>query len=264
MRLYCFHEKYFISTQQEVDLKLFAAFVVYLERVGQTTSTLTGNWFTRYEVHFVHQLLMLAAERKNLVQHQSAPVFHLAAMSIMTSSTSGNEFIAIDCLRHVIFNPEFILKGTSELEDALQTLHISQPNYKSMLQKVVGELSDVATFYIRQFFSHQIVVTPDTYFDPGQSNLKLTVKQHQIIPNDWIYLPLIVLYKKSLDNQRTDENHDVAIRSLQAVYVLLSFCPTWFFRIHPTEHYCRLACVFLAGKWQRISINNIVLINFLI
>jgi len=189
---------------------------------------------------------MFQAEQKNVSYSQST--FLHPAMTLMTAATSGNEYVAADCLRNIIFNQELIKGHAFDLEGALENMYISTPGCQSLLGQALKECDSVAAFYINQLFTPEKLVSYDNQSDVTNSEIKLTLKQHQIIPNDWIYLPLVVLYQKYMDNVLPPDSSEIVCRSLEAVYVLLSLYPSWFFRIHPAEHYSRLACMFLAGK----------------
>ena len=189
---------------------------------------------------------MFQAERKNA--SYSLSTFLHPAMTLMTAATSGNEFVAADCLQHIIFNRALVQRQVSNLTNALENMHISSQASQPLLDQAVSELDSVAAFYINQLFTPEKLVSYDILPNTPKSKVKLIMKQHQIIPNDWVYLPLVVLYQKYMNNVLPPESSEVVIRSLEAVYVLLSMYPSWFFRIHPAEHYSRLACMFLAGN----------------
>ena len=231
---------------QGKNFELSTGLLNYLEGVGKSNSTLTSNWFTRFETQFLHQLLMFQAEQRNVSYSRST--FLYPAMTLMTAATSGNESIAADCLKHIIFNRELVERHASNLEGALENMHISMPADQPLLDQAVRGLDSVADFYISQLFTPEKLVCYDVLTDSSKSKVNLTRKQHQIIPNDWIYLPLVALYQKYMNNVLPPDSTEIVIHSLEAVFVLLSLYPTWFFRILPAEHYSRLACMFLAGN----------------
>lgn len=95
-------------------------------------------------------------------------------------------------------------------------------------------------------------------FSSGMRTLAGVVRKNlTLLPADWVYLPLVALYQEGLEKlppqtgQSSDSDSQVAVAlcTLQAVYVLLSIRSAWFFRnMQPTEHFARLACIFLAGN----------------
>ena len=115
-------------------------------------------------------------------------VAHEVALTAITSLGPGAEAIAVNWIRRLIFHPEFIQRGC-DLETNLEQLHINE-NTNSLLSKTVSELSQVAKFYCSHLF-------------PGKSTENssnpLTLEHRQLLPADWIYLPLVVLYQRDLE-----------------------------------------------------------------
>jgi hypothetical protein len=166
-------------------------------------------------------------------------VAHQVALTAITSIGPGAEAIAVNWIRRLIFHPEFIQKGC-DLETNLEKLHINETTH-TLLSQTINELSQVAKFYSSHLFPEE---------STENSATKLTLEHRQLLPSDWIYLPLVVLYQRDLEKplEANECVPETVLYSLQAVYVLLSLRPTWFFRIQPTEHYARLACTFMAGN----------------
>lgn len=221
-----------------MDLKLPNSYFDYLEKLNRSPSALSGNWFTRYELHFLHEFLMIGAEWAVFTPDQ-AQVAHQVALTAITSLGPGTEAIVVNWISRLIFHPEFIQRGC-DLETNLEQLQINETT-KSLLSKTVNELGLVAKFYNSHLFPGTLT---------GDSSTAMTLEHRQLLPADWIYLPLVMLYQKDLEKPLEDNGlvSETALYSLQAVYVLLSLRPTWFFRIQPAEHYARLACTFMAGN----------------
>lgn len=197
----------------------------YLEKVGGSECALSGNWFTRYEVYFLHHLLMVCTKSNATLPTK---VLRQASLSALTSIPSGGESIGAEWLSRIIFHPDFV---GDELETAFEEMRISQP---SLLAKTVPELGQLAAFYTRSLFRNN-------------SPHSMVSKNGQILPADWIYLPLVAMYQRNLDKPLEESlcGAETALRVLQGVHILL---PAVFQRIQPAEHYARLACIFLAGN----------------
>ena len=137
-------------------------------------------------------------------------------------------------------------------------MNISQPTFYSLLDKAVNHLSEISAFYVKQLFSGERIAVSEKRTDRTEAighESGLTYDVKCLLPSDWIYLPLLFLYKQYLDKgsssstlKASPENILFAIRPLEAAYVFLSLRPGWFFRIDPVEHFCRLACTFLAAN----------------
>ena len=214
-------------------------FFDYLESLSRSSAALSGNWFTRYEIRFLHEFLLISAEWCALTADQSKFV-HQAALTAITSITSGDEAIAGEWIRSLIFQKEFV-KRVFDLETKMEGMHLDEKSSKSLLAQALDELYQVATF-----FSNQLFPVKSTEGSPTM----LTLEQRLILPADWIYLPLVMLYQRELEKP-SDASlcvPETALLTLRSVYVLLSLQPTWFFRIEPTAHYARLACTFMAAN----------------
>ncbi len=224
---------------QEKELKLSGSYFDYLASLSQSPTTLSDNWFTRYEIRFLHQLLTICAKWCALTNKQSK-IVHQAALTAVTSISSGEESIARDWIRSLIFQKEFVKRGC-DLETNMEQLHLNDPSTKSLLTQALDDLDQVATFFSSQLFPVKL----------SEGSLgTLTLENRQTLPADWIYLPLVMLYQRELEKpSHTNQSvPETALLTLKAVYVLLSLQPTWFFRIQPTGHYARLACTFMAAN----------------
>ena len=211
----------------------------YLEKVGSSSSNLSGNWFSRYELQFLHELLMAIVEWKAATTLAKKQIVHQAAINTICWIGTDGTAIAKEWMRRIIFNDEFLQLDPSELlATALERLHITQPTHQSLLDKATDQLDKVAEFYIRHLFPSR------------QSQQSLTVKEENILPADWLYLPLVKLYQQDLEKSEGAGQcePETVLPLLQAAYLLLSFRPSWFFHIRPSEHYARLACIFLSGN----------------
>ena len=83
----------------------------YLEKLGNSGGSssgggLTDNWFTRYEIHFVYELLMLASDSM-ATGSALRSTLHTAALVTLEAVPVGDEFIAGQLLRRIVFNQIF-------------------------------------------------------------------------------------------------------------------------------------------------------------
>uniref|UniRef100_A0A0P5SL96 RNA polymerase II-associated protein n=1 Tax=Daphnia magna TaxID=35525 RepID=A0A0P5SL96_9CRUS len=223
------------ASAQVVDLRIPNSCFDYLVNLTGPLSSLSGNWFTRYELQFLHEFLMICAEWGAFTPEQSR-LAHQVALTAITSLGPGAEVIAVDWILHLIFQKDFILRGF-DLDTSLEQLHLNE----TLLSITLNGLSHVGNFYSDQLLPEE---------SRKHSRTVLTLEHRQILPTDWIYLPLVLLYQRDLEKPLEGNTNivETALFSLRAVYVLLFLQPTWFFHVQPTEHYARLACTFLAGN----------------
>lgn len=240
-----------------MQLNLSDCYFDYLEKVSRSAqkSELADNWFTRYELQFVHQLLMLCAECWSQIpaDPRKKTIIHQAALTTLSYLPVGEESAAADWMRRIVFHPDFMTSTPhlmDEMESALDRLHISERSdeHQSLLDKTLKELDQIAEFYVQHLFPSS---------GENDSALQSLVRKgERILPTDWMYLPLVALYQRDYENPSTSKSNSVpdvtvALRTLQAVHILAELRPTWFHsrsNIQPEEHYARLACVFLSNN----------------
>lgn len=207
----------------------------YLVKLNDSKSSLSGNWFTRFELQFLHEFLMVCAEWQAFTPEQSR-LAHQVALTTITSLGPGAEDMAVDWIRHLIFQKDFVQRGF-DLETNLVQLHLNE----TLLTTTLNDLHQVGKFYSDQLLPEK---SKEDY------RTSLTLEHRQMLPADWIYLPLVLLYQRHLEKplEGNTFSPETALLTMRAVYVLLYLQPTWFFLIQATEHYARLACTFLAGN----------------
>lgn len=163
-------------------------------------------------------------------------ILHRVALTTCSSVPAGHAWIAADWMSCIILHRDFLVQE-NKLEACLERLHLTEPQHETLLSKAFENLEQIASFFVKQFY---------------QSNQlrQLVFKPHQIFTDDWIYAPLIAIYTHS-DSKKvkfSDPPKEMALRTLQASYIFLSTRTSWFFRIRPSAHYVRLACLFMASN----------------
>lgn len=71
-----------------------------------------------------------------------------------------------------------------------------------------------------------------------------------VIPIDWIYTPILILYSNQLQNKaNVDEEQQIfTVRNcLRWILIYETYFPFLSSTINPTDKFCRLACVFLGS-----------------
>lgn len=76
------------------------------------------------------------------------------------------------------------------------------------------------------------------------------IKLGNIIPVDWIYSPILIMYSEQQENKNnlteTEQLHLIK-NCLRWIYIYESYFPELAACINVTDRFCRLACVFLAN-----------------
>lgn len=83
-----------------------------------------------------------------------------------------------------------------------------------------------------------------------KSSQCIDVKIGNVIPLDWIYSPIIVLYSEQQSNKvkLSEEKQIYTIKNcLRWIYLYEMYFPNLADLINPTDRYCRLVCVFLSS-----------------
>lgn len=80
-------------------------------------------------------------------------------------------------------------------------------------------------------------------------NLSVSVKTGNIIPADWIYTPILIMYSDQQENKMSfaeNQRLQLVTNCLRWIYIYETFFADLAAFVNPTERFCRLACVFLA------------------
>lgn len=82
------------------------------------------------------------------------------------------------------------------------------------------------------------------------STLTIDNRIGNIIPVDWIFSPLVILYAGHQTSKKKNEQREIFIvtRCLQWIFLYENYFPELSSCINPTDRYCRLGCVFLCDN----------------
>ena len=137
-------------------------------------------------------------------------------------------------------------------------MNISQPVDNSLLNQAVQQVGSIAEFYDGHLFAENRLALSKNRVEQSESNVQVTLTidgcYDILLPSDWIYLPIIFLFEKYFNGECGNVSSSsssiiqMVVRPLEAIYIISSLHPDWFFRVEPAHHFCRLACIFLAGN----------------
>ena len=129
---------------------------------------------------------------------------------------------------------------------------------ESLFQGVIDKLPSLGIFYADYLFDPRQRVAA-LAASGGQRRLVLPLRS--LLPCDWLYSPLVAAFQRFSSGGAPARLQDV-VMVLQAAYFLMRAQVNWIPSMGADAHYCRLACVFLAGSyffllsycWQLLSI----------
>lgn len=219
---------------------------------------LTMNWFTKIESQLIANVLKCAFDVYALLDE---PMFFYE-LSVKCIGIFGEE-LREDVnyiLKNVVFNRKCY---PSEL--LLQNFNIAETrdvvdNSLSFLEEIYQCYStfmgiDKDKVIIIIFYSIRIHNLTFFLFQKCDNILiksrSLDIRIGNIVPIDWMYSPIIVLYSQNEDEKKKiDERKKCTIitRCLQWIFLYETYFPALTSLVNVTDRFCRLCCVFLSSN----------------
>ncbi|XP_030069963.1 RNA polymerase II-associated protein 1 isoform X2 [Microcaecilia unicolor] len=242
--------------------------------------THSSAWILRHEYHLQYFALLLT--RKVVVtcpEHsQHASVYHCVAMALLSRLLPGGEHLAHELLEGFIFNHELIPEGKSggpEAADFSDILHIradgrpmhpgsvvlSSPNPSrgTLLEEAYRHLPSIRACYLLHLAHLEMALARSKAVYEGQTylvqSMLLPETKGPILPSDWPFLPLIVLYNKVANaetrgavlNTLPPDLVNIVTRNLQWILLLETWRAKVLEHIPSAAKLSRLFCIFLTG-----------------
>nr|XP_022915958.1 RNA polymerase II-associated protein 1 [Onthophagus taurus] len=212
----------FIKNTDDKELKL-----QYLNH----NNNLTSNWFTKIESELIMNLLKISYDIHQMLDTSTHYVIAVRCLCIFNSQQKEDiEFL----FKNIIFN-----KNYYPGDILLKNLNIAEQ------EPFVNECLN----YLDQIFETYIEVL-GLRNEIKKNNFSIDVKIGNVIPLDWIYSPIIVLYANSQKNEITlseDKMVFIICNCLRWVFIYETYFSDLSLMINPTDKFCRLACVFLTS-----------------
>ncbi|XP_043212960.1 RNA polymerase II-associated protein 1-like isoform X2 [Amphibalanus amphitrite] len=230
---------------------------------GSGRLSLSGDWFTRHEVHLVTELLLLQAA---LTGSPNPSRCHTVGLRLLPCLQTGDEHLCAELMRHVVFNRALLMEPGDRPVPAVS---------ESTLAQLVSSYS----LYERCLLRPAAAAASRDRADSLAGRVAALATRDSgatLLPADWWYAPLVRLYERNNpqggeeappaagssgpsgtlpppppEDPRAElygvEPARVADRCLQLLAVLFSRHRRLVDALSVTAHFARVCCVFLAG-----------------
>ncbi|ESP02817.1 hypothetical protein LOTGIDRAFT_156763 [Lottia gigantea] len=245
--------------------------ISYMRNICQVkTSTLLLNYFTRFENIFQYQLIKLSS----LKECNEMKVYHHVSLQLLIRLQYGDEYIIHDLLSFIVFSSQYLseYRTTDESLQSMADLQLTDvKKLKSATQEevtlVTKQLIETArnnllsgsirNVYLTLFSGKEKVSAKSRARfgnNPTQIDNLVTNKIDNILPQDWMFLPLVELYNQSslkgshFQDHMPVENIRMVSTVLQWIYLLECERLEILRSITISIKLSRIMCVFLAGN----------------
>ncbi|KAL0818600.1 hypothetical protein ABMA28_009033 [Loxostege sticticalis] len=217
----------------------------YLENLASKMPSLCDNWFTRIETEFLFYVVKMAIQ--NDIPEQSKDLLYTVASKLCYILRIDKRCELEYIFRNVVFNKHWFTA-----ERLMNLISLSDAEGFSISMRSIDD--------IRICYSKVINLN---YVDTGP-NIVLLKWQEPILPRDWIYLPILMLYSKSqtVDVAPTvSGEHAKRVATFAAAQkeLIISCSLEWILfnelcfsdllkDIDVTDRFCRIMCVFLCDS----------------
>ncbi|CAG9768549.1 unnamed protein product [Ceutorhynchus assimilis] len=209
---------------------------MYTEKLKSSKSYYNiGNWFARCESFLIMNILKIVVNIQADID--PASYYDTAVKCLCVFSTEQKQDMKF-LLDNMVFCPRFY-----PVEVAMSNTQINERNTE--LDRAWSNLDEIKKVYANVLGITGNLITFD-------SSLCLDTSIGNVIPVDWIYTPLVVLYsnyQKRSKNEVHNEQEDfqIVINCLRWVLIYETHFETLSNCISPAEKYVRLGCLFLAS-----------------
>ncbi|GFR83261.1 RNA polymerase II-associated protein 1 [Elysia marginata] len=208
-----------------------------------------------------------------LVPCDDMSIAHRVSLNLMSRLGHGDEHLIHDLITTVIFNQAFICEGSSDnltseamasltLSDSLHLKSATQEEISvsksSLLQDVYNSLAKIRGHYLMAFGGMERAVSNSRNFFTGKpsetQSLLFKCAGESLMPKDWIYMPLIHVYNKTIQSQNVSglsaSPQSIAMVSsvLQWSFALEVWRPGEIGQVSATVRLSRILCAFIAGN----------------
>ncbi|XP_053616869.1 RNA polymerase II-associated protein 1 [Plodia interpunctella] len=240
-----------LMEDKEACKYLMEHFSAYLRNMANQFPSLCDNWFTRIETDFLFSLVKIAV--LNDISDLNKDLIYIVSSKLCYILRIDKKYELEFVFNTVIFN-----KNWFTTERLFNMLSLSDAENFS---KAVTSIGDIKLCYRR--------VINLSYRDIGP-NVVLRMWQEPILPRDWIYLPILMLYSKSQEAEETHRAGDTTATSQKELIITCSLEWILFNELcfsdllqdmSITDRFCRVMCVFLCDNSLFLEANIKVLLQ---
>lgn len=203
----------------------------YINYINAAVSfNLTDNWFTKLETQLIINILKSSVAVQNSID--TSVFYEIAVKCLSTFNSQQNHDIEF-IFRHIIFSTRFY-----PCSALLKNLDVSDEN--NLLKKALMNLDDIFNVYTKV-----LNIKPE-----NEVGFAVDATEGNVIPVDWIYSPIVLLYSSKQDNKvnvKEEEQIFIIKNCLYWIYIYEIYFPKLASLIDPTDRFCRLACTFLVS-----------------
>lgn len=234
-----------IVNQKEISRIFLDHVWNYLQRLSKCVPSLSDNWFTRMETNFVFYVMKLSVMCN--VDESKKDVMYAVANKLCYTLRVDKKYELDFLFESIVFNKDWFTA-----ERLLNLVNLTDADGFSKALTAIGD--------IRQCYRRVINLN---YKDTGP-NVVLRKWMEPILPRDWIYLPILMLYSKNQEAESIPHvSGDHAQKMLTQIATEKEFIITcsleWILfnelcfsdlvnDIDVTDRFCRIMCVFLCDN----------------
>ncbi|PNF36178.1 RNA polymerase II-associated protein 1 [Cryptotermes secundus] len=224
----------------------------YIAQLGSQKLQAGDSWFTRVETAMLADMLKLLKVVLPATNFQHIGLFHTMALQLVSLIPTDEKFLAKEIFNHAVFNPDFI-SDFSDVACSLEALKLADLSSKQE-QSSIHKLLEKATLKIPNLWQcYQLSLHLDSVTErcPVDISSQTAGKNgcEPAFPNDWAYLPILILYNQAHSGKGdSSDNAGSVVSSLQWLLIMECLRPQMMATISVTARFCRLSTVFLAGS----------------
>ncbi|KAG6443117.1 hypothetical protein O3G_MSEX002660 [Manduca sexta] len=216
----------------------------YLKKLANNNPSLCDNWFTRMETDFVFNILKISINCD--VTEGDKDLLYAVANRLCYILRIDKKYELDFLFSNIVFN-----KNWFTAERLLNLVNLTDADGFS---RALTSIEDIKKCYSQ--------VIKLNYEDTGP-NVVLRKWMEPILPRDWIYLPILMLYSKSqepdtkpivvgehakrISTQQAAEKEFIVASSLEWI-LFNEICFADLNDIDATDRFCRIMCVFLCDN----------------
>lgn len=243
--------------------------LTYLRKIASSPTASSNSHFNKYEHFVIYYFLKLVVNHTD--GEQTASLLQKLSLRLITHLQHGDEFLVHDLMSTVVFSPNIWKQGEEAMMSSMESLQLSDAvhlcsvtqeqvsvNQTQLVAATLSELVPIRAAYLQAFSDQQKVAMHSRHRFLMQAldvqNLVTSSPTETLLPQDWMYLPLIDLYNRfssvgaDVQNALSKNQVSMVTSVLRWVYLLERFQPKVTGSVSVTLRVSRVMCTFLTGN----------------